>query len=136
MMEKLKNRARSLKKEVYTLYLVHKDSRVSWWKRLFLGVVIGYALSPIDLVPDFIPILGYIDDLILVPLGISIALKLIPREIFEDCRAKAMEDKEEEIPIGRKTAIMIIFIWIFGLIFLLIWLIDLVMTFLGYFTSS
>jgi uncharacterized membrane protein YkvA (DUF1232 family) len=124
MITKLKNKARNLKKETYTLYLVYKDSRVSWWKKLFLGIVIGYAFSPIDLVPDFIPIVGYLDDLILVPIGISIALKLIPKEIIEECRKKVMEEKKEELPVGKKTTIVIIFIWIIGLGLMLIWFFD------------
>ncbi len=125
MIKTLQSGTRKLKKETYTLYLVYKDSRISWWKRLFLGIVIGYAFCPIDLVPDFIPILGYLDDLILVPIGISIALKLIPKEIFEECRAKANEEKEKDVPIGKKTALLIIFIWIVGLGLLFIWIVDL-----------
>jgi uncharacterized membrane protein YkvA (DUF1232 family) len=125
MITKLKIKARTLRKETYTLYLVYQDSRVSWWKRLFLGIVVGYAFCPIDLIPDFIPILGYLDDLILVPIGISLALRLIPKEVIEECRKKAMEDKEKEVPIGKKTVLIIIFIWIVGLGFFLIWFIDL-----------
>ncbi|MHA2224785.1 MAG: YkvA family protein [Candidatus Hodarchaeales archaeon] len=136
MITKFKIQARNLKKETYTLYLVYKDSRVSWWKRLFLGIVIGYAFCPIDLVPDFIPIIGYLDDLILVPIGISIALKLIPLEVIEECRKKAMEEKKKELPIGRKTTILIILIWIVGLGLLLMWLIDLLRIVLDFFTSS
>ncbi|MHA1947298.1 MAG: YkvA family protein [Candidatus Hodarchaeales archaeon] len=125
MISKLKKRAKTLKKEIYTLYLVYKDSRVSWWKRFLLGVVVGYAFCPIDLVPDFIPVLGYLDDLILVPIGISIALKLIPPEVLEECRKKAMEEKEKDVPIGKKTTVVIIFFWIVGLALLLIWIYNL-----------
>ncbi|PWI46552.1 hypothetical protein CEE45_16270 [Candidatus Heimdallarchaeota archaeon B3_Heim] len=124
MLTKLKTKAKDLKMETYTLYLVYKDARVSWWKRLFLGIVIGYAVSPIDLIPDFIPVLGYVDDLILVPIGISIALKLIPKEVIEDCRRKAREEKKKEMPIGKKTSLLILMIWIVGLGLLLIWVID------------
>lgn len=124
MLTKLKTKAKELKRETYTLYLVYKDSRVSWWKRLFLGVVIGYAVCPIDLIPDFIPVIGYLDDLILVPIGISIALKLIPREIIEECRKKAREGKNKEVPVGKKATLVIISIWIIGLIILSIWIID------------
>jgi uncharacterized membrane protein YkvA (DUF1232 family) len=124
VLTKLKTKAKELKRETYTLYLVYKDSRVSWWKRLFLGVVIGYAVSPIDLIPDFIPVIGYLDDLILVPIGISIALKLIPREIIEECRKKAREGKNKEVPVGKKATLVIISIWIIGLIILSIWIID------------
>ncbi len=117
--------ATNLKRETYIIYLVYQDSQVTWWKRLFLGVVIGYAFCPIDLIPDFIPILGYIDDLILVPIGISLALKLIPKEVMEECRKKADKKEEKEIPIGKKTGLIIIFIWIVGLGLLLMWLIEL-----------
>jgi uncharacterized membrane protein YkvA (DUF1232 family) len=124
VLTKLKTKAKELKRETYTLYLVYKDSRVSWWKRLFLGVVIGYAVSPIDLIPDFIPVIGYLDDLILVPIGISVALKIIPREIIEECRKKAREEKNKEVPVGKKATLVIISIWIIGLIILSIWIID------------
>ena len=124
MLTKLKTKAKDLKMETYTLYLVYKDARVSWLKRLFLGIVIGYAVSPIDLIPDFIPVLGYVDDLILVPIGISIALKLIPKEVIEDCRRKAREEKKKDMPIGKKTSLLILMIWIVGLGLLLIWVID------------
>ena len=110
--------------ETYTLYLVYKDPRVSWWKRFFLGIVIGYAVSPIDLIPDFIPGLGYLDDLILVPIGISIALKIIPKEVIEDCRRKAKEDKQKEMPIGKKSSLIILIIWMIGLTILLLWVIE------------
>ncbi len=125
MIKKLKNKAKDLRKETYTLYLVYKDSRVSWWKRVFLGIVIGYAFCPIDLIPDFIPILGYLDDLILVPLGISVVLKLIPEEIFIESRKKAMEEENKDIPIGKKTAVVIVFIWIIGLGMIFIWIFNL-----------
>ena len=103
MIKKLKIKATNLKRETYTLYLVYQSSQVSWWKRLFLGVVIGYAFCPIDLIPDFIPILGYIDDLILVPIGISLALKLIPKEVIEECRKKA-DEKKEHLKLEKKKA--------------------------------
>ena len=125
MIKKIKIKAMNLKRETYTLYLVYQDSQISWWKRLFLGVVIGYAFCPIDLTPDFIPILGYLDDLIIVPIGISLALKLIPKEVIEECRKKAAEKEEKELPIGKKTGLIIIFIWIVGLGLLLMWLIEL-----------
>ncbi|MHA2298798.1 MAG: YkvA family protein [Candidatus Hodarchaeales archaeon] len=125
MFRNLKKRLKLLKRETYAIYLVYRDSRVSWWRRAFLALVIGYAFSPIDLIPDFIPILGYLDDLIIVPLGIAIALKLIPAEIMDECRKKAYEENTKGIPIGKKTAVFIIFLWIIGIILMISWLLSL-----------
>ncbi|KPV50506.1 hypothetical protein SE17_26560, partial [Kouleothrix aurantiaca] len=82
MIEGLKLRARHLKAEIYALYLAYRDPRVPWYARVFVACVVGYALSPIDLIPDFVPVLGYLDDLIVLPLGLSIALRLIPAEVM------------------------------------------------------
>src|SRR5918998_6471079 len=84
-----KQRARQLKRELYALYLAYKDPRVPWYARLFAACVVGYAFSPIDLIPDPIPVLGYLDDLLLVPLGIALAVRLIPPQVLADCRARA-----------------------------------------------
>ena len=84
MLERLKHKARLLKTEVYAIYLAYKDPRVPWYARIFAVCVVGYAFSPIDLIPDPIPILGYLDDLILVALGIAIALKMIPKEVMAE----------------------------------------------------
>jgi uncharacterized membrane protein YkvA (DUF1232 family) len=72
--EQLKSWAKKLKKQIFILYLAYKDKRVTWYAKLFTACVVAYAFSPIDLIPDFIPILGYLDDIILVPLGITLAL--------------------------------------------------------------
>ena len=82
MLERLKHKARLLKIEVYAIYLAYKDPRVPWYARIIAVCVVGYAFSPIDLIPDPIPILGYLDDLILVPLGIALVLKMIPKEVM------------------------------------------------------
>lgn len=87
--ELLKQRAKHLKSEVVVLYFAYRDPRVPWYAKLFIVIVVGYALSPIDLIPDFIPILGYLDDLVLVPLGIAMALKMIPVQVMEEARIKA-----------------------------------------------
>ena len=89
MFEGLKNKARQLKTEVYAIYLAYKDPRVPWYARILAVCVVGYAFSPIDLIPDPIPILGYLDDLILVPLGIALALKMIPKEVMAEYREQA-----------------------------------------------
>jgi uncharacterized membrane protein YkvA (DUF1232 family) len=88
-LEQWKQKAHELKIQVYTLYLAYRDPRTPWYAKVFAALVVGYAFSPIDLIPDFIPVLGYLDDLILIPLGVQIALNLIPVEIMEDCREQA-----------------------------------------------
>jgi uncharacterized membrane protein YkvA (DUF1232 family) len=110
-LEQLKHRARLLKREVIALYYAYRDPRTPWYARIFVALVVGYALSPIDLIPDFIPVLGYLDDLILVPLGISIALKLIPPEVMITSRQKA-DNPIHNQAIGQVFAFVIIFIWL------------------------
>ena len=109
--EQLKHRAHLLKREVIALYYAYRDPRTPWYARIFVALVVGYALSPIDLIPDFIPVLGYLDDLILVPLGISIALKLIPPEVMINSRQKA-DNPIHNQAIGQVFAFVIIFIWL------------------------
>ncbi len=81
--------AKEIKRKIYALYLAYRDPRVPWYAKLFAAVVVAYALSPIDLIPDFIPILGYLDDLILLPLGIALAVRMIPKVVMEECYARA-----------------------------------------------
>src|SRR5262249_21241688 len=83
--------ARRLKRETYALFLVAKHPRVPWYAKALAICVVGYALSPLDLIPDFIPILGYLDDLLLVPLGIALVIRLTPRDLLAECRAQAQE---------------------------------------------
>ena len=121
-MKSLSSKVKTLKENSYTLYLVYTDQRLTWWKKYFLAVVIGYLFSPIDLIPDFIPIVGYLDDLIIVPVGIYIALKLIPTDILEEAKKKSELEENKSIPIGYKTSIVIIGIWIIGIIIIVYWL--------------
>ena len=104
--------ARRLKTEVYALYLAYKDPRVSWLARIFAAIVIGYALSPIDLIPDPIPVLGYLDDLILIPVGIWIALKMIPAEVMAESRARAQIEATAGLPVNRAAAVVIVILWL------------------------
>lgn len=97
---------------MFVLYLSYKDPRVPWYARLFTLLVVAYAFSPIDLIPDFIPILGYLDDLIIVPLGIYVAMKLIPQPVLQDCRAKAEEIRKQGKPKNWFTGALFIVIWI------------------------
>lgn len=112
MFEKWKDRAGLLKTEVYAIYLAYKDPRVPWYAKIFAACVVGYAFSPIDLIPDPIPIIGYLDDLILIPLGIAIALKMIPKEVLAECREQAKEMMLQGKPVNRIAAMVIILIWI------------------------
>jgi len=89
--EAWKRRARRLKRETYALSLAARDPRVPWYAKALAICVVGYALSPLDLIPDFIPIVGYLDDLILVPLGIALVLRLTPRDMLAECRERAQE---------------------------------------------
>jgi uncharacterized membrane protein YkvA (DUF1232 family) len=104
--------ARRLKTETYALYLACKDPRVPWYVRLFAACVVGYAFSPIDLIPDFIPILGYLDDLILVPLGLALALRMIPPDVLADCRAQAQALDRQGKPVNWVAAGVIVLIWL------------------------
>lgn len=110
LLDKLRRRARALKVETLALYHVARDPRVPWYARLFVGLVVAYALSPIDLIPDFVPVLGYLDDLILIPLGIALALRMVPREVLDDCRARAERDARR--PSSRAAMLAIIAIWL------------------------
>jgi uncharacterized membrane protein YkvA (DUF1232 family) len=107
-----KQRARQLKVETYALYLACKDPRTPWYARLFIALVVGHTLSPIDLIPDFIPILGYLDDLILVPVGVALALKMIPPHVLAESREKARETMSEGKPTSWVAAGVIIALWL------------------------
>jgi uncharacterized membrane protein YkvA (DUF1232 family) len=107
-----KQRARQLKVETYALYLACKDPRTPWYARLFIALVVWHTLSPIDLIPDFIPILGYLDDLILVPVGVALALKMIPPHVLAESREKARETMSEGKPTSWVAAGVIIALWL------------------------
>ena len=106
-----KQRARELKQEVHALALACKDPRVPWYAKLLAVLIVAYALSPIDLIPDFIPVLGYLDDLILVPLGIYLLLKVIPPEVMSECRVQA-QLVNSQIKANWIAAGVILAIWI------------------------
>lgn len=105
-----RERARRLKSETYALYLAYRDPRVPWYAKLVAACVVGYALSPIDLIPDFIPVLGYLDDLVLIPAGIALALRMIPPEVMAECRERARA--AEGRPTNWAAAVVIIAIWL------------------------
>lgn len=110
MFGNLKRWARTVKRDVIALWLAARDRRTPWYTKVVAGAVAAYALSPIDLIPDFIPVLGYLDDLILVPLGIALAVRLIPPTLLEEFRAAATLRSER--PASKLAVIVIVTVWI------------------------
>jgi uncharacterized membrane protein YkvA (DUF1232 family) len=109
MRERLKRWAGTLKRDTHALYLASRDPRVPWYAKAIGIAVAAYAVSPIDLIPDFIPVIGYLDDLIIVPLGIALVIRLIPPEIMEEHRALAMRARER--PVSWRAASVIATVW-------------------------
>jgi len=109
--ESIKRRASALRSDTYALYLAYRDPRVPWYARAWTALVAAYAFSPIDLVPDFIPVLGYLDDIVLIPLGVGLAIKLIPAEVMAECRERAAGDmaRSKRSMVG---AVFIVGVWI------------------------
>ncbi len=114
MLEALKARARQLKRESLTLYIAVRDPRTPWTVRLLAGAIVAYALSPIDLIPDFIPVLGYLDEVILLPIAIALALRLLPAAVLADAREQAARWQGK--PRSRLGAAIIILIWVLALV--------------------
>ena len=115
MLEKLQSRARALKNEAYAIYLAARDPRTPWYAKALVFFVVAHTFSPIDLIPDFIPILGYLDDLIITPGGIWLALRLIPPEVMEQARATAATQGLDR-RVGYVGAAIILLIWILAII--------------------
>ncbi|NBW77054.1 MAG: DUF1232 domain-containing protein [Sphingomonadaceae bacterium] len=107
-MERLRAWARALKRDVMALWLAARDPRVPFGAKLLAGLVAAYALSPIDLIPDFIPVLGYLDDLLIVPAGIWLAIRLIPEPVMAELRAQALE---RDRPTSRAGLLLVVAIW-------------------------
>lgn len=119
MFERLKRWARYIKRDVVALWLAARDPRVPWYAKAVAAAVAAYALSPIDLIPDFVPVFGYLDDLLIVPLGILLAVKLIPEPIMLELRLKAIEQRK---PSSRAGLVAILLIWL-AAIALTVWLV-------------
>lgn len=113
-LKKILDKANSLKREIVSLWFAYKDKRTPWYAKLWVAGVVGYAFSPIDLIPDFIPILGYVDDAIILPIGIFIAIRLIPKHILAESRVKAQSwfDENAGKPKNWVAAILILLLWI------------------------
>jgi uncharacterized membrane protein YkvA (DUF1232 family) len=112
VLDGLKARARQLKADTYALYLAARHPATPWHVRLLVAFIVAYALSPIDLIPDFIPVLGYLDDLILLPIGIALAIKLLPDVVLAECRAEAMKAEQSGKLQSRAAAVVITLIWL------------------------
>ncbi|MCS7221305.1 MAG: YkvA family protein [Anaerolineae bacterium] len=112
LLERWKRWARQLELEAYALYLAYRDPRVPWFARVFAACVVGYAFSPIDLIPDVIPVLGYMDDLVLIPLGVKFALMMIPPHVMAESRDKARELICRGKPIHKTAAVAVVAIWL------------------------
>ncbi|HEX2696571.1 MAG TPA: YkvA family protein [Anaerolineales bacterium] len=120
MLDKLKSCARALKHETVALYFAFRDPRTPWYAKALGALVIAYAFSPIDLIPDFVPVLGYLDDLIIVPAGIALMLKLISPEVMDDARATATT-QEAGRRVGLIGTAIIVTIWILAIIIVTLW---------------
>jgi uncharacterized membrane protein YkvA (DUF1232 family) len=120
MFEAVRTWAKALKRDAVALWLAARDRRVSVAAKIFAGAVAAYALSPIDLIPDFVPVLGYLDDLIIVPLGIMLVVRLVPKALMDEFRAEAQRLAEK--PVSRVAMVLIVAVWVLAGWFLLRWL--------------
>lgn len=116
LISKAKIWAKSLKRDIVALWLAARDRRVPWYAKVVAGAVAAYALSPVDLIPDFIPVVGYLDDLIIVPLGVLLAVKLVPPQVMAELRAEAASRASR--PTSRTGLVFILAVWACCIIFL------------------
>lgn len=110
MLKRLKRWARAIKRDVVAVWLAARDPRVPWYAKAIAAAVAAYALSPIDLIPDFIPVLGYLDDLLILPLGVLLVIRLIPEKLMAEFRAEAQ--RRVERPTNRRAAAVIVALWV------------------------
>jgi uncharacterized membrane protein YkvA (DUF1232 family) len=121
ILTRLRERARHLKAETFALYLAARHAGTPWYAKLMVAAIVAYALSPIDLIPDFVPILGYLDDLVLIPLGVALAIKMIPPAVISECRARAREVIASGKPVSHVAGALIVLIWLVVVGLLAIW---------------
>lgn len=111
-MKNLVEKVNQLKRNTYALYLAYRDPRVPWYAKIFIAGIVGYVVSPFDLIPEFIPVVGYLDDIIILSAGIYISLKMIPEDVWIECKEKAVNeppDKKLKVVAG----LIVLLIWIF-----------------------
>jgi uncharacterized membrane protein YkvA (DUF1232 family) len=118
---KLKRRIRELQAETYALYLAARHPDTPWYAKLLVAAIVAYALSPIDLIPDFIPVIGFLDDLVLIPVGIIVAKRMIPAVVLAECRARAHEVTMDGRPVSRVAGLVVVLIWIGIAAVLIVW---------------
>lgn len=112
LVQHLKARAAEYTCQIRTLYIACRDPRTPWLPKAITALVVAYALSPVDLIPDVIPVLGYLDDLVLLPLGIVLAIRLIPPAVLEESRHKAREEMASRLPRSRSGMVLVLCIWV------------------------
>ena len=111
-LEAWKRRARQLSAQTYALYLAYRDPRTPWYAKVFAALVVGYVFSPIDPIPDWIPVVGLLDEMVVVPIGVLLAAKMIPPRVMEESREKAREVAEGEKPVSRVAAVVVVALWL------------------------
>jgi uncharacterized membrane protein YkvA (DUF1232 family) len=111
-LEAWKRRARQLSAQTYALYLAYRHPRTPWYAKVFAALIVGYIFSPIDPIPDFIPGVGLLDEMVVVPIGVLIAAKMIPPDVLEECREKAREVAKGEKPVSRVAAVVVVAVWL------------------------
>jgi uncharacterized membrane protein YkvA (DUF1232 family) len=107
-----KRRARQLSAQTYALSLACRHPRTPWYAKVFAALIVGYVFSPIDPIPDFIPGVGLLDEMVVVPIGVLIAAKIIPRQVMEECQEKACEMADGEKPVSRVAAMVVVAVWL------------------------
>jgi uncharacterized membrane protein YkvA (DUF1232 family) len=112
MLQNLREKVRKLNTEIFALYLAYRHPQVSWVAKLVIALTIGYALSPIDLIPDFVPVFGFLDDLVIVPVGIALSIRLIPPDVLTECREKAAAQFSGTKPTFRYAWLVVMFTWL------------------------
>jgi uncharacterized membrane protein YkvA (DUF1232 family) len=112
VLETWRRRARQLSAQTYALYLAYRHPKTSWYAKVFAALVVGHVFSPIDLIPDFIPGVGLLDEMVVVPVGVLIAARMIPPDVFEECREKARRVAEGEKPVSWVAAVAVVAVWL------------------------
>jgi uncharacterized membrane protein YkvA (DUF1232 family) len=125
LIRRLKERARALRAEVHALYLAAHDPRTPWYAKALIWFVVAHTFSPIDLIPDFIPVLGYLDDLVITPLGLALALRLIPPVVLIEARTQTRRVEGRDTCVGLAGAAVIVLIWVV----FMIWMVKFILAF-------